>query len=79
MGLLSFIGFLAIVLWHGLRHSADVGEITVLSLLLGVMTLGLFDHYLWTIQPGKMMLWLVIGLALSHFTVRQVWFIKERR
>ena len=72
MGLLSFIAFLAIVIWHALKHSAELAEIAVLALFSGVLTLGLFDHYLWTIQPGRMMLWLAIGLALSHFQTKRI-------
>lgn len=78
VGLLSFLAFLAIVVWHAIKHSADLPELAVLGLLVAVMTLGLFDHYLWTIQPGRLMLWLAVGLALSHFTVRKVWFLKEK-
>ena len=72
MGLLSFICFLAIVTWHALKHSAQLDEILAISLLVAVMSLGLFDHYLWTIQPGRLMLWLAIGLALSHFQIKRV-------
>lgn len=66
-GLLSFLVFLAIVIWHAFKHSASLSEVAVISLLIGFMVLALFDHYLWTIQPGRLMLWLTIGLALSHF------------
>lgn len=79
VGLLSFLGFLAIVLWHAVKHSSDLPEIAVLGLLVAMLTVGLFDHFLWTIQPGRLMLWLAIGLALSHFTIRKVWFLKEKK
>ena len=67
LGLLSFIAFLGIVVWHALRHSGSLAEITVLAILIGILAVGLFDHYLWTIEPGRLMLWLAIGLALSYF------------
>lgn len=67
VGMLSFLAFLAIVVWHALKHSAQLAEIAVLGLLVAIMTMALFDHYLWTIESGRLMLWLAIGLALSHF------------
>ncbi len=32
------------------------------ALLAGLGTIGLFDHYLWTLAPGRLMLGLVVGL-----------------
>lgn len=32
-------------------------------ILIAILIIGLFDHYLWTLWPGIMLLWLVIGLS----------------
>jgi hypothetical protein len=39
-----------------------IGNLMLITLLF----LALFDHYLWTIQQGRLMLWLVIGLTLCN-------------
>ncbi|MDO8584708.1 MAG: O-antigen ligase family protein [bacterium] len=32
-------------------------------MLVALLLLGLTDHFLWTLQPGRLMLWFVIGIA----------------
>jgi len=32
------------------------------GILLGLLFIGLFDHYLWDIWPGQLLLWLIIGM-----------------
>lgn len=65
LGLLSFVIFLAMVLWR-LARFITPEKAFVLAAITGLMVAGLFDHYLWTLQPGRLMLWLVLGLALSQ-------------
>lgn len=41
-----------------------------LSLVVGLMFLsllgfGLFDHFLWTLHPGRLMFWLILGIILG--------------
>lgn len=64
LGALAFCFFLVIVVK---RLVADKSLEATLALagLMGLMTFALFDHFLWDIQAGRMMLWLVIALALS--------------
>lgn len=33
------------------------------GLLLGFLFIALFDHYLWDIQQGQIMLWITLGLV----------------
>jgi O-antigen ligase len=33
------------------------------GLLLGILFIGLFDHYLWDIQQGEILVWLIFGMA----------------
>lgn len=41
-------------------------EIRICQLmLLALLGFGFFDHFLWTLQPGRLMFWVVIGLVLG--------------
>ena len=35
---------------------------TLLIIFFGLLAIGLFDHYLWTIQQGSILFWTVLGL-----------------
>lgn len=63
-------GFLALIiffvlLYYIVRHAlANLSGVFLYSLLLiffGFLAIGLFDHYLWTIQQGSLMFWTVAG------------------
>lgn len=61
IGLLSFLIFLGMVCVRAiLRRDA-----LIIALLAATTVLALFDHYFWTLEQGRLMLWLVIALALS--------------
>lgn len=66
LGLLSFIVILGMVTWRLLRSEKTLERDWAVAALAGVLTLGLFDHFLWTLQPGRLMFWLVLGLAISQ-------------
>lgn len=34
-------------------------------LLFSLLVFGLFDHFLWTLESGKLMLWLVLGIMMA--------------
>lgn len=36
----------------------------ILSILVGFIFIGFFDHYLWTLQQGQIIFWITIGLLL---------------
>jgi O-antigen ligase len=66
LGLLSFLAFLGMVTWRLLRGHPSLEVACILGMVAAIMVLGLFDHYLWDLQSGRLMLWLVVGLALSQ-------------
>lgn len=70
LGVLSFLVFLGMVVLRLVR-SVTLEKALALSLVAGLVTAGMFDHFLWTLQPGRMMLWLAIGLALSQLPIRK--------
>ena len=40
--------------------------LTLRSVLVVIITIMLFDHYLWDIQQGQLLLWIVLSLAVSR-------------
>ncbi len=66
LGALSFLCFLGMVLMQLGRRVASPEAAVCLALLAALLVAGLFDHLLWDLQSGRLMLWLVIGLALSQ-------------
>jgi hypothetical protein len=37
----------------------------LLAILISFLFIGLFDHYFWTLQQGRLIFWLVLGLILA--------------
>lgn len=65
LGLLSFLVFLGMVTWQ-LARGLNSERALALALLCAMLVVGLFDHYLWDLQPGRLMLWFAVGLCLSQ-------------
>lgn len=64
--LLLFLGALYAALRHLTAHKDGWLEVGVPAVALGaLLALGLFDHYLWTLQPGRLLLWGVLGILLG--------------
>ena len=67
IGVLGFLAFLLFA-WRLLFAAfANGGSFFMIPALMlaALLLLGFFDHFLWTLQPGRLMLWLAIGLALG--------------
>lgn len=64
VGALSFVVFLAIVMWR-LVKMRGIEAAFGLATLAGLLVFGLFDHFLWDLQPGRLMLWVAIALVLT--------------
>ncbi|MBI5147673.1 MAG: O-antigen ligase family protein [Parcubacteria group bacterium] len=60
---LIFVGKILIDARRGVRAEPELAGFAAMAVAL--LTLGLFDHFLWTLQPGRLMLWLAIGLAMA--------------
>src|SRR3989344_4241856 len=41
-------------------------KLVSVSLLFALLIFGLFDHFLWDLQPGRLMLWLVLGSVAAR-------------
>lgn len=66
LGFLGFIGFLAVIIWQNFKNRLDLERLTVLLLLGSLLAFGLADHFLWTIEQGRLIMWLAIGLAFAQ-------------
>jgi len=60
-GLLILVG-LVILLARGIAKTKKLESVLAGATLTGLGVIGLFDHYLWTLAPGRLMLGLALGL-----------------
>ena len=71
VGLLLFFGAcISIVLT--IVKSKSPGAILSCAVLAGLGTISLFDHYLWTIAPGRVLLGLALGLWAGQVKAGQL-------
>ncbi len=61
LGLLSFLAFVISLIWQNRKSEIRISAIMLLALLMS----GLFDHFLWDLQLGRLMLWVTIGILLG--------------
>ena len=70
LGALGFVVMLGAALWYGvsrfLYRGAERLEVVVATTtLLALLALGFADHYLWTLQSGRLLLWSVLGILVG--------------
>ena len=68
LGLLAFLALMAksLIFNFALREgSRPAGQFLILMMFLALLLFGLFDHFFWTLQPGRLMFWLVLGIILG--------------
>lgn len=66
LGLALFLLFLGILIMPRLRAAlADKETAAALALLALLLVFGLFDHFLWTLESGRLMLWFAIALVFA--------------
>ena len=68
LGIFGILIVIALFLWfvYRLFKTRNQNAILVGAVLAGLGIISLFDHYLWTLAPGRMMLGLVIGLFVGQ-------------
>ncbi|MDP3901472.1 MAG: O-antigen ligase family protein [bacterium] len=66
VGFLFFMVFIGYLIFDLRRLSFNPSHPTMLIMLMALLIFGLVDHFLWTLQPGKLMLWLVVGMAIAR-------------
>jgi O-antigen ligase len=65
IGLVVFLLFIFSTLRSAWKNPLTPFSITFLSIFIGFLFIGLFDHYLWTIQQGQLMFFVVSGLLIG--------------
>ena len=53
---------------HGTFEPTISSPVVFKALTIGFFAIALFDHYLWDIQQGQIMLWLVLGFLANTNT-----------
>ncbi|KKU80824.1 MAG: hypothetical protein UY09_C0052G0001, partial [Parcubacteria group bacterium GW2011_GWA2_47_8] len=68
VGLVVFIALLGLVALRcivGLRQHRGSDSVISVVLFVSFLVLAFFDHYFWTLQQGRLLWWLVIGLCCA--------------
>lgn len=69
-GFLAFLGLIFFVFWNSRAmptgRQANLKDFSnpYLIILIGFLFFGLLDHYLWSLQTGRLMFWVILGLCL---------------
>ncbi len=68
---IGIVGLLAFLFFVSRLVILNFNFLILNSMFVSLLLFGLADHFLWTLQPGRLMLWLVIGilLASAHSTM----------
>ena len=62
---LLLLGAAAITLLVAIRHAGNPAAVITTAMLAGLAVTAVFDHYLWTLAPGRALLWCALGLWAS--------------
>lgn len=64
LGFGLFLGFLAFLIKEAMKRKISLYPPCVIAMLLvSFLAIGFFDHFLWTIQQGRIMFWSVLALV----------------
>jgi O-antigen ligase len=64
LALTAFILFVLMIVWNRLIF-IDLGFGVGAAILVAFLVFGLFDHFLWDLQSGELMLWLIFGIMIG--------------
>lgn len=66
LGLLAFLAFLFFTVRSAWPCRKDLFISCFLFLAFCLLTFGFFDHFLWDLQQGQILFWLVLGIISAH-------------
>ncbi len=79
VGLLFFLLFIMYVISDSIKNVSNVSRETFLStrklnyfllaIFISFLFIGLFDHYFWTLQQGRLIFWFVLGMILINSSI----------
>ena len=65
VGLLIFLIFIFYIIIRNSKFLIPKSETGIFLLMfLSLLLFGFFDHFLWTLRPGLLMFWSLVGLLL---------------
>lgn len=69
-GIASFSAFLFLLIRNYIRSNSlkDANKLGLLLVGVVILTIGIFDHLLWTIQQGRIAFWLTVAFLSSNFS-----------
>jgi O-antigen ligase len=73
LGILGFVGIVLLMVQlvvRGGRNLLAARNLVYLELIGIVVLFGCADHFFWTLQQGRLMFWLVIGIVLAAISLR---------
>ncbi len=72
LGLVAFLACIGVAIFWGRRRFGEwsMEMRTVVVMLLSLLLFGLFDHFLWDLHAGRLMLWVVLGILLGLGSLR---------
>jgi len=56
----------ALIVWQRYKLQKDLWSVVIAVLFLTIFVLSGFDHYTWSIYPGIMLWWVVVGLVYGN-------------
>ncbi|MDD2753319.1 MAG: O-antigen ligase family protein [Candidatus Portnoybacteria bacterium] len=72
LGLLAFLLFLFFTIRAAWKYRHNLSESHLLFIVGALLLIGLFDHFLWDLQQGQILFWLVLGILASFSLNDQV-------
>ena len=66
VGLLGFLGLLGYLGWSALKRFWKEEDYISLPLLLALVIIMMFDHWLWSLHFGVLWFWLILGLIVKQ-------------
>jgi len=65
LGLLAFLLFLFFTIKAAWKYRHNLSESHLLFIVGALLLIGLFDHFLWDLQQGQILFWLMLGILAS--------------
>jgi O-antigen ligase len=62
---LILLGAAAVTLFAGIRRASNPAAVITSAILAGLTVTAVFRHYLWTLSPGRALLWYAQGFWAS--------------
>jgi len=71
--IILFLLFLAIILFPVIGIMKNNNPVFILYLLLFIFcAISLTDHFFWTLQQGRLMFWVLVGIIVSFFQSKEI-------